>query len=328
MSNFCQVKSLEVLRSFFSVNALTETISKAYALNVLSCQLIKGMLLDTYKITSSEGLFIFRAYRSGKRTLEEILSEIDFLLHLHNAGIFVPIVVPKVDGTMVLTLAAPEGTRYALMLNYIEGKTLNCVPVPENYYKYGRAISNIHKFADTLSGSYSFTRPTLNLEFLLEIPLRMIREVLYYRVDDIEYLFLVSERIKRTILSLSATSPVYGICHGDVDCSNVLISTDGKITPIDFDFFGLGWRTYDIASFYADSRYLKLPLEARQAFLEGYLEIRLLTNEEKQALPTLEAIRHIWSLGLYAENVNEWGSFRLYDEFISYMLSLIRDLNV
>jgi len=37
---------------------------------------------------------------------------------------------------------------------------------------------------------------------------------------------------------------------------------------------------------------------------------------------------NIWSLGLYAENVNEWGSFRVYDEFISYILSLISDLNV
>jgi len=271
---------------------------------------------------------ILRIYRFGKRDLTAIAAELDLLKGWRAANLAVPVVVAMTNGETILTLAAPEGARYAVMLKYIEGVTLNDRSFNnfdhfslDKFSRYGAAIAQLHMVSDQMTTTS--TRPPLDLEFLLETPLRLITKVLSDRPKDLDYLHTAAATLRQEIQLLPQEPPLYGLCHGDIDCSNVLINDNGDLTLIDFDYCGMGWRVYDIACFYVDAEYLKLPDAVKPAFLAGYSQIRVLSDREYQSIPLFAAVRHIWYLGLYAENINEWGRFRLYDEFVDYVLGLV-----
>ena len=42
--------------------------------------------------------------------------------------------------------------------------------------------------------------------------------------------------------------PTDGLIHGDIDASNALIMPNEQIALLDFDFFGPGWRGYDLGT--------------------------------------------------------------------------------
>lgn len=50
----------------------------------------------------------------------------------------------------------------------------------------------------------------------------------------------------------------------------------------------------------------------QRAFLDGYEEIRPLSDKERDTLPLFEAVRAIFSIGVPAMNVYHWGSATLH----------------
>lgn len=87
----------------------------------------------------------------------------------------------------------------------------------------------------------------------------------------------------------------------------------------DFDFCGLGWRAYDIATFLSGES-----TEAAQTFLAGYEEVRRVTREELNALPLFQIAQSIWLLGLRASYIDEWGEIYFADSFIDRVLADIK----
>ena len=106
--------------------------------------------------------------------------------------------------------------------------------------------------------------------------------------------------------------PAYGVVHGDVIRANALVGEDGTVTVLDFDFCGIGWRAYDVASYLLTIRNTPTEAEFAEAFLAGYTDIRALTPEEREAMPLFEAVRAIFAIGTPAKYVDHWGSEYLY----------------
>src|SRR5262245_20803247 len=104
---------LLITRSILSARALAQLLEQTYSLAAVQCQLIKAMILDTYRVTTSSGPFILRVYPHDRRTLAEITAELDFLAFLSAAGAPVSVPIPSRNGQRLLEIAAPEGTRYA-----------------------------------------------------------------------------------------------------------------------------------------------------------------------------------------------------------------------
>ena len=115
--------------------------------------------------------------------------------------------------------------------------------------------------------------------------------------------------------------------HGDVIRANALVADNGKVTVLDFDFCGFGWRAYDVASYLLTIRNTPQEPEFEKAFLEGYEEIRPLAREEKKALPLLEAIRAIFSIGTPAMNIEHWGSQYFYSFVDNDLAALKRSMS-
>jgi Ser/Thr protein kinase RdoA (MazF antagonist) len=116
----------------------------------------------------------------------------------------------------------------------------------------------------------------------------------------------------------------YGIIHGDAIRANALVAEDGSVTVIDFDWYGPGWRAYDIASYLLTIRGSKDEQAFAEAFLSGYTAVRPLAAHEHALLPLFEAVRAILEIGAPALHVNLWGSAYLESFFAQFLERLKR----
>ena len=169
-------------------------------------------------------------------------------------------------------------------------------------------LAAIHAVSEDFVSRYARFR--LDLEYLIETPLAMIRPFLAHRPDDWYYLQGFATRLYARATAAAGTGLDWGPCHGDFGAKNMHLATDGTVTVLDFDFCGLGWRLYDFAPVY------RAALEQRRraiwgAFLQGYTATRPIAAADLTAVPLFRVLRHLAMLGVFAENVAEWGILTL-----------------
>jgi Ser/Thr protein kinase RdoA (MazF antagonist) len=307
-----------IARSVLSAEALASLLESSFTMRVKQCQLIKAMILDTYRVTTSNNVFILRVYPHQRRSLAKINAELDFLVYLHHAGMPVSVPFQRSNGEYVLAIPAPEGPRYGVLFSYAYGRPLSQNPDPVLGRAFGRTVAQIHAVADTYP--HSLTRPPIDLEMLLERPLQDLERVFADHRDDWAFLRQVGDTVRPQIEMLPTEKPSYGLCHGDAGAANVHINDDGQLTVFDFDFCGAGWRAYDLATFITGE-----PDDLAQAFLAGYQEVRALEEDEQRTIPLFQILQSIWVLGVRADYVNEWGNMYFPDRLVNGVLSFIRD---
>ncbi len=303
-----------VLRSILAPALLSALVETAYGLTVTRLQLIKAVVLDTYRVWTSDGPYILRIYPGHRRTRAEISAELDLLayLHLHGAPVSIPVV--QRSGERVLPIEAPEGRRYAVLFTYAPGEPLGEDLVA--IHTYGQTLANVHAIADTLPPTLA--RTPLDLAFLLNRPLAQLHQ-LGQRNDDWAFLQDVADRIGPQIAALSTAAPYMGYCHGDACGNNAHVDADGRVTFFDFDFCGLGWRAYDLATFLSGES-----TAVTDALLQGYQAVRPLLDEERTAFPLFQIAQSIWMLGTRASYINEWGEIHFTDRFVDHIVGFIR----
>jgi len=142
----------------------------------------------------------------------------------------------------------------------------------------------------------------LDLLHLIDQPLQHLEPLPAHRPADFDYLKCVGGELRSGIESLlSQEAPLYGFCHGDHHGGNVHEDEQGTMALFDFDCWAYGWRAYDVGVFlwsHAGAGWdpvTKGKTTRRwNAFLEGYEQVRSLTEAERAAAKLFVPIRHIW----------------------------------
>ena len=107
--------------------------------------------------------------------------------------------------------------------------------------------------------------------------------------------------------------------------TNVLVAPDGRLTLLDFDFCGPGWRAFDVATYLHVARDERATEASGRDFLAGYQEVRPLADWELAAIPLFVAVRELFRLGNWGPRVEEWGTQALPEEMIDRHLRWIDD---
>lgn len=295
--------AVPILRSLVSADALAPVLEEAYGLAGVRVELIKAMTLDTYKVRSRSGAFALRIH-AARRSEEEVRGELEFLSYLEGAGISVGAPVVRPDGSRFLALEVPEGTRYAALFPFAPGVPMGDMtsPEPARVREYGAMLARLHGAADAMPSPPR--RPTLGMAELVDEPAEALLRVFGPYSSGGLITQHALEKIRPSIAALPTTAPAWGLCHGDTGPGNVLVTRDGKLTLIDFDFCGPGWRAHDLAAFFNDAS-----PESARAFGEGYQSVRELLPEEREAMIPLQAAHLLWVLGMRMRYLNEWGSW-------------------
>jgi Ser/Thr protein kinase RdoA (MazF antagonist) len=308
-------------------SSLAEHVLSKYALGVIvRCRLHSRGLNDTYKVESKPGdAYFLRVYRAGWRSREAIETEIEILLHLAQQNVNVAAPVSRVDGQFLTPMDCVEGRRWAVLFRAAPGKEPGRKAYTEGLAAiYGETAAAIHSAADSFKGSPR--RPELDLEHLLERPLRFLTSEMAHRPEDTAYLEGLGTRLRSRIAGTSDLE--IGFCHGDFHGGNAC-EKDNAFTFFDFDCCGWGYRAYDLAVFpwaFAIDESATERIEAMgRSFLQGYMQHRKLGDNDIDAIPAFVAVRQIWLLGLHMGIGDRFGWGWINDEYFDRQLKVLRD---
>lgn len=316
--------------SILSAATLVAEVLPQFGINeVIACQFFTGGFNDTYRVRSAQGsTYYLRVYRSRWRTLADILYELDVLKHLQNKGCAAARPVPRFDGSLCVELTAPEGTRYAALFTEAPGKLISYDHEPTRVaFEYGKAVANLHNaVADFDSPRQRFH---VDLELLIDTPLRNIAPFLAHRPDDWAFFKRFAGDLRQRILDLPATQLEQGFCHGDLQGYHAHVDADGTLTFFDFDCGGFGYRAYDLAVFRWCSRLKEQEAIWWEPYLEGYRTTRELADLDEEAIPSFVGARYVWHMGVHTQNAVDWGcewlSDAYFDEKLGYLKAVEED---
>ncbi len=320
---------IPVLHSIPTGEALIENVLYHYPIGKpIKCHLYQRGLNDTYLVETDRDRYILRVYRTGWRTKEEINFELELLTFLHKQNLPVAYPIAGKNAGFTKEISAPEGTRYAAVFSYAPGRAVNNKLNSEQSRRLGKVLASIHETMDVFKSH--FRRPALSSESLLNGSMDFITPIFRSRPSDIDYFQTQIEKIKLALaeLKLPVSAPAYGICIGDVHSGNAHFSDKDEPTLFDFDQCGYGWRAFDIAKFIHATFSWQMDSKVRKPFLEGYQEIRQLSEAELASVPVFAKIAHIWVMGITCQVAGEvvpYGHFT--NEWFDAKLALLTQLN-
>lgn len=313
--------------SNLSPGALVEHVLSRYALDAIGrCRLHSRGLNDTYKVETKRGeTYYLRVYYAGRRSREAIETEIAMLSHLAQQNVTVSAPLSRTDGAILTPLDCIEGRRWAVLFPAAPGKELRRKKYTDELAaRYGETAAAIHCAAESFKGPQR--RPALDLELLLEQPLRRVTSAIAHRPQDVAYVEELSERLRRRIRRAAGLE--IGFCHGDFHGGNSGES-DGSFTIFDFDCCGWGYRAYDLAVFpwgFAVDECTTERVEAMgRSFLAGYMRRRMLADNDIDAIPAFVAIREIWLLGLHLDIGDQFGWGWINDGYFDHHFKMLRE---
>jgi len=312
-------------------DALAELVQNGYHLATpVTCHFWRKGVNDTYIIETGDAKYCLRVYRCNWQTEQDIEAEVDLLTRLRENAISVSAPIPRADGRFLNRLNAPEGARYAVLFSYVEGKPVSMDNAQSR--AYGRMAGQIHVCLDSFVIPHK--RFHIDLEHLVDEPLRHVEPFLAHRRGDYDDLVRIGDELKEEVAALlPTTKPQYGMCHGDHHGGNVHVNDAGTMTLFDFDCGGYGWRAYDVSVFRwsralgagADPKRKATMRRRWNAFLEGYNEVRALDADELEATKLFVALRHIWVMGLHTQGAAGWGRAPFNDGYFDHFIGFVRN---
>lgn len=227
---------------------------------------------------------------------EELPYFMRLMKHLATHGVQSPDVMVRQDGSLIFSLATPDGNKQGCIVSCLSGQTLDILNANQ-LTASGKALAKLH-----LAGS-SFDQHRDNptgIDWLSEHISSMQADV--ERVYGQQTLALLNDELIYQQQLAFGDLP-QGVIHGDLFCDNILFEGEEVAGIIDFYYAHDAALVMDIAiAINAQAMLLANDDQVRmQAWLAGYASVRGLSKDEQQALPDflrLAALR-FWVSRLY-----------------------------
>ncbi len=313
-----------VFHSILSPAWLARLIQVEYDLPLpVECFLFRSGVNDIYQAVANGNKYMLRVTRverAGPVNLSDCRFELELTDWLHAQGVPVVPALRRKNGDSLGIIAAPEGTRYYALFPFIEGEVLGW-PDHQQAQLLGETLARLHGAADAFVPAHA--RAPLDEAFLIDAPMRRLRQFPGVPVAALETLEGISQSLRQGIRRVPLTGGAFGIIHGDFWWKNAIFA-DGKPVIIDFDFSGWGYRAYDVALLTGTARLFGRPLPADvvDAYMRGYQSLRELDPMELAAIPMFEKIRMLWACGLWATHANVFGSQWFLENFQGALANL------
>lgn len=312
--------------STLSPQALIDGVLTRYKIDIIErCLFWNRGLSDIYLVETASKSYILKVSHHHWRSKTDIQFELEFLDFLHQQDIPVANPLKTTDGELLVTIRAVEGDRYAALFTYAPGEVPKGDLNTEQSAIMGNILGKIHRVA--LRFHSTTPRQPLDLKYLLDDSLEVIRPYLCQSDKDLLYLEETIAKIRQQVSCLEQKSPLWSVCWGDPHSGNVHFTVDNQITLFDFDQCGYGWRIFDLAKFLQVSLSAGIKCKVRDAFFVGYQQVQKLTDSELSSLQALTQMAHIWAwaISINATAIHNWS--RLDDFYTKKHLHQLKRLS-
>ncbi|MGG3563720.1 phosphotransferase [Neobacillus rhizosphaerae] len=296
---------IKVTHSLLSAQSVRELLDGYhFETEIVSCEFLTRGLNDSYVITTQNEKYIFRVYRHYWRSESDILFELDALNWLKEQGLLVSAPLKAKDGIFAVGIQAPEGKRYGVLFTYSPGDRPEIKE--ENCHILGRSLAELHHKSSSLVSSHERSFE-LDINHLLAEPVSILLPLLLRYLDS-DQIHTFNEIVTNLEDTIRESKLEYGFCHGDFHNFNMHLNNQ-QLEVFDFDCCGFGYRAYDIAVFWWNlkNNYRTVEKACWDAFLNGYLRQRNMSEEDIRSLPHFISVRRIWLLGTMLKNEDVWG---------------------
>ncbi|MCG2622891.1 aminotransferase class III-fold pyridoxal phosphate-dependent enzyme [Arthrobacter sp. I2-34] len=288
-----------------------------------------------FRVSDAGGSYALRIHRLGHRSDAEVHTENAYMAALGTAGLPVPEVVPSLDGRLFAVVPDEQGRGHHVdVQRWVE----DSVPLgdaaeawagkdglsAEAFEQLGELCGRLHTTVRDLGRIPGYSRQAWDADGLAgQDPLwgdpRRLAETEKDRATIAEAL----AGIRRTLKDLGTGPDVYGVIHADFTPENVLTS-QGRLTLIDFDDFGEGWWLFDLATVLFWYHRHPRANEYREALLQGYERHAKIPEGAAEALNALVLARGLTYLGWAADRPGDETSAFLRAEVLPVVLDLCR----
>ncbi|MFI5398049.1 MAG: phosphotransferase enzyme family protein [Candidatus Binatia bacterium] len=278
----------------------------------------------THRETGKRG--VLRVHRTGYQTERSIISELQWMQALGAFGVKTPGVIPSRDGALVIAVGIDElpEPRLCDMLEWIQGEP----PREDDLAGSFRMLGDLHAKCHTQVGQWTlpqgFERQAWDEGALLDAKHPIIAPAWENWALTAEQRALVldcREALRRRLRQWGKGPGRYGLIHADLMPENLIVSDDG-VRLIDFDDCGFGWYLYDPASallpYYGQDFYPDL----LNAWAAGYRDVRPLSDEELNEMPTFLLLRCFYGLGWLQTRRNSEAA-QVYTEPLIFLTSAV-----
>jgi Ser/Thr protein kinase RdoA (MazF antagonist) len=227
--------------------------------------------------------YVLRIHAMGD--IEAIASELTWLEALdQEAGLPVPAPVSTPEGSYIVAIAAPgmPHERIVSLMRWLDGNRLRQGLRPKHLTALGQVVAQLHNFSAGWQPPTGFARPHWDWEAQLGGSLfdHSVEELVASMPIQFQEAFqTVSQEARQAMEFLGKGPEAYGLIHADLYPENVLFKA-GKAYPIDFEDCGFGYWMWDIAVALCQWAWGEDWERMRDAFREGYAQVRTLPEAQ------------------------------------------------
>ena len=259
-------------------------------------QLIKYRENAVFRVDCAGTRRALRLHRYGYHSDAELLSELQWIRALANAGINVPEIVPAGSGELFVTHAAGDlpGDIQVDLFEWIDGEQLGSIEagitdeasVTATYRTIGELAAQVHNQAVSWQLPPGFVRHAWDAEGLAgEQPFwGQFWKIAASSKSESDLLERGRDAVFVELSQLAKSPGTYSMIHADFAPENLLVEGD-QVRLIDFDDAGFGWHLFELVTslyFIRGEQYFD---RAQDALIKGYREHRQLTDEQLELLP-------------------------------------------
>ena len=285
---------------------------KAFPIEADGLELVSHSENVTYRVVDRrDGLpYVLRLHRSWYHTIDELISERDWIRALDNAGIAVQAPVATRDGQEYasVTIPATRERRFAGLARWTTGRVLAQVlrettddaAAMRRFEQLGALTASLHDQAAAWRPPMRFTRHALDADGLMGSAPHWGPFWDHQGFSDAEREVVLDarDRLHAALSRLDRGSAAYSLIHADMHPGNVLVDGD-RLTIIDFDDAAWGWHAYDIAVALFYHQHLPSFPEFERAYVAGYRSVRPLSDRILALLPMFRLVRGLAQIGWF-----------------------------
>ncbi len=313
-----------VIASTLSEKDLSNFIIEKYNLNSnFECKLFRTGINHTYFISDSNTKYIVRVYCHNWRNKTEITEELKLLKTLKSNNLSVSIPISDKNGELIHEVNAPEGIRYVVLFSFANGEKKRFM-TNENCFAIGSLIAKIHN----ITAGNKIDRVNYDSEILLKKSYNYLKQFFTEDLNEMKFLKEIGEKISKSFQENNLKDSPKGIVHLDIWYDNFSITSENEITIFDFDNCGNGLLVLDVGYFCKQLFFIeqdKNQYELKvKSFLEGYRELRELSDKEIDLIPEAGAAIFIFYLGVQAQRF-DWSNIFLTENYLKMFVGRIID---